>query len=159
MYIRPLDHSDRSEWLRLLEALYPDTDPGDHVPYVNAFIAGTPHHELLPAAVFVCERIAGGLCGFIEVSIRNYAEGCSGNVPFIESWFVASDVRARGAGRLLVEAVEAWARERGFTEIASNALLENTVSFDAHLGVGFEVVEKTVNFRKPLQPLSLQSGP
>jgi aminoglycoside 6'-N-acetyltransferase I len=46
--------------------------------------------------------------------------------------------------------VEAWARERGFRELASDALLENTVSHAAHAALGFEEVERAVKYRKPL---------
>ena len=37
-------------------------------------------------AILAAERPEGGLCGFIEVGSRNYAEGCeSSPVPYIEA--------------------------------------------------------------------------
>lgn len=148
--VRLLERKDRSEWLRMLGGLYPDSVESDHVPSVDAYIDGTPIDELIPAAVFVAERPAGGLCGFLELSIREYAEGCTGPTPYVESWYADDDVRGAGVGRALVEAAEQWARERGYRELASDALLDNEASHRAHRAVGFEVVERIVVFRKAL---------
>jgi aminoglycoside 6'-N-acetyltransferase I len=49
-----------------------------------------------------------------------------------------------------MEAAERWARERGFPELASDALLDNSLSHAAHGALGFEVVERIVVFRKVL---------
>ncbi|MGH7449536.1 MAG: hypothetical protein ACRELT_18315, partial [Longimicrobiales bacterium] len=78
MRVRLLESADRAEWLRLLDGLYPHHAESDHVPSIDAFLDGTAHEELLPSVVFVCERNGGGLEGFLELSVRNYAEGCSG---------------------------------------------------------------------------------
>ncbi len=150
MRIRPVQHGDRAEWLRLLKGLYPQYPDEDHIPSVDAFLSGTPHHELIPAEVFVCERDGGRLAGFLELSIRNYAEGCSGPTPYVESWYVDPDVRGEGIGRQLMIAAEEWARDRGFRELASDTDLENRESQQAHRTLGFEEVERTVHFRKPL---------
>jgi GNAT superfamily N-acetyltransferase len=58
------------------------------------------------------------------------------------------DVRRGGVGRALIEAVEDWARERGFRELGSDALLDNVLSHTAHQRLGFEERERTVTFRK-----------
>jgi aminoglycoside 6'-N-acetyltransferase I len=41
----------------------------------------------------------------------------------------------------------AWARGRGCTEFAADALLDNEVSHAAHRALGFEEVERIVCFR------------
>jgi aminoglycoside 6'-N-acetyltransferase I len=79
MGIRPIRPDDRAEWLRLLTSLYPHHPESEHIPGVEAFfshISGSGLH--LPAEVFVYERADGGLGGFLELSVRNYAEGCEG---------------------------------------------------------------------------------
>jgi aminoglycoside 6'-N-acetyltransferase I len=63
---------------------------------------------------------------------------------------VDADLRGTGVGRALMVAAEEWARAQGFTELASDALLDNSVSHAAHEALGFEVVEKIVVFRKSL---------
>lgn len=45
---------------------------------------------------------------------------------------------------------ERWAREHSLTEFASDALLDNTVSHEAHRALGFEEAERIVTFRKAL---------
>lgn len=148
---RTVTRADRSEWLRMLLALHPESGPEDHVGAIDAFLGSLPHGELQPAVVFVVERDDGALCGFLELSIRNYAEDCTGDTPYVESWYVDEDVRGTGIGRLLVEAAEVWARERGYRELASDALLSNTVSHAAHAAVGFRETERIVTFRKELR--------
>jgi len=55
----------------------------------------------------------------------------------------------RGAGRLagFVEA-----RAQGYTEMASDALIANVVSHQAHKAAGYVEMERLVVFRKPLTP-------
>jgi aminoglycoside 6'-N-acetyltransferase I len=152
MIVRTIAPSDRSEWLRLLKGLHPELSEADHVPSIDAFLSDQSIAELIPAAVFVAERQDKRLGGFLEISIRNYAEGCRGDTPYVESWYVDDDLRGTGIGRALMEAAERWARDRGFTELASDALLDNSLSHAAHKALGFEEVERIVVFRKPLPP-------
>jgi hypothetical protein len=42
-------------------------------------------------------------------------------VAYLEGWYVDRDVRRHGIGAALVHAAEAWARERGYRELASDA--------------------------------------
>ncbi|HSJ30784.1 MAG TPA: GNAT family N-acetyltransferase [Longimicrobiales bacterium] len=150
MRTRLLGASDRAEWQRMLFGLYPNSVAADHDPSIDAYLAGCSIGELVPSAVFVIERDDGTLGGFLELSVRNYAEGCTGATPYIESWFVDQDLRGAGAGRALMAAAEEWARAHGHTELASDALLDNRASHAAHRAVGFEEVERSVHFRKAL---------
>lgn len=152
MTIRPIAPTDRAEWLRLLLGLHPELAEADHVPTIDAYLSSGSIGELNPLAAFVAERDDGRLGGLLELSVRNYAEGCSGDTPYVESWYVDEDLRGTGVGRALMEAAERWARDRGFDELASDALLENQLSHAAHQALGFEVVERIVVFRKPLSP-------
>lgn len=146
MQIRPILGADRPEWLRMRRALWPG--PDDHPGEIAAFFdAGRG-----PAVVFVADREAGGaLAGFIELSLRSYAEGChTSPVPYVEGWWVDEDARRAGVGRALVEAGEQWARERGHTEMASDAAPDNEISLRAHAALGFEEADRVVCFRKGL---------
>ena len=145
-----MELTDRAEWLRMLLSLYPDSVESDHASSVDAFLARAAHDELLPSEVFTIDRDGGGLGGFLELSVRNYAEGCDGETPYVESWYVDPDLRGTGAGKLLMQAAEEWAREHGYTELASDTELSNDASQRAHAALGFEEVERAVHFRKPL---------
>jgi aminoglycoside 6'-N-acetyltransferase I len=108
---------------------------------------------------FVAERTEGGLCGFIEVSLRDYAEGCTTSpVAYIEGWYVDAESRRRALGTRLVQAAEAWARSQGLKEIASDTQLDNTVSIQAHKVLGYEEVERLVCFRKALDASGVLHG-
>ena len=90
--------------------------------------------------------------GMAEASLRHdYVNGtASSPVGFLEAWYVQDDDRGRGVGRALIAAVEAWTRDHGCSELASDALLNNTGSHAAHAACGFEETERVVYFRKVL---------
>lgn len=89
--------------------------------------------------------------GFIEVSLREYAEGCKDTpVGYIEGWFVDEPYRRKGIGRLLMHAAENWARVQGCTQLASDAELNNGTSIDAHKQMGFKIYNQLVHFIKDI---------
>ena len=150
MKVRPVTRADRDEWLRMLFGLYPGSEASDHVPSMDAYFDGRTIDYLVPSIVLVAERQDGRLGGFLELAVRNYAEGCRGGTPYVERGYVDEDLRGSGVGRALLDAAEAWAREQGYTELASDALLDNHVSHAAHEALGFEEVERAVHYRKRL---------
>jgi aminoglycoside 6'-N-acetyltransferase I len=126
-------------------ALWPDEDPDELARESDQFLHA-PNQ-----VAFVAERADGGLCGMLEAGVRPFANGVDEQpCAYVEGWWVDPDVRRTGVGRALIAAVEAWARERGFHELGSDALLDNVLSHTAHLALGFEERERTVNFRKYL---------
>lgn len=102
--------------------------------------------------VLVAQRSESSqLCGFIEVGEREFADGCETSpVAYLEGWYVDEDLRGDGIGRQLVQAAEEWAIKNGYSEFASDALLENLPSQQAHSAVGFVEVERAVRYRKKL---------
>jgi aminoglycoside 6'-N-acetyltransferase I len=59
--------------------------------------------------------------------------------------------RADGQGwQALVAAAEQWALQQGCVEMASDARIENTVSQQAHLAIGFEETGRLVCFKRRL---------
>jgi aminoglycoside 6'-N-acetyltransferase I len=144
--IRPRAPADDPEWLRMRLALWPEGDADDHRRGMAEWLT------VDAAVILVAVREGGsGLCGFAEVGTRPYAEGCETSpVAYLEGWYVDADVRRRGIGAALVRAAEAWARSRGLTEFASDALLDNETSHRAHRALGFGEVERVVCYRKAL---------
>jgi aminoglycoside 6'-N-acetyltransferase I len=147
MQIRHIRPEDRAEWVRMRELLWPGS-PDEHESEAHTFLAQADDSS----AVIVVDRLDGRLGGFIEMSQRNYAEGCASSpVAYIEGWFVDADLRRRGLGAALVRAGEQWARGRGLREIASDAELENEISITAHKAIGYEEEARIVCFRKELE--------
>jgi len=110
-------------------------------------MVGDPEHW----AVFVVSPDGHAAAGFIEVHLRELAEGARGSpVPFVEGWFVAAGQRRRGLGRVLLEAAENWARSRGFSELGSDTQLSNDLSIEVHQRLGFDEAERLVCFLKQL---------
>ena len=144
--VRPYRDGDRQEWLRMSLELDPSSAPADHESDMDSIIARND------AEAFFVERPDGRLGGYVEVGARAYADGCiTSPVGYIEAWYVDPDLRRGGYGRALLAAAEDWARARGYTEMASDALLDNEVSFRAHLRSGYSEVDRIIQFRKSLR--------
>jgi aminoglycoside 6'-N-acetyltransferase I len=151
MIIRSVQPSDAGEWLRLRLALWPDSNPAKAAGEIAHFLA-VPPRPLLPMlhAAFVCPRPDQGLCGLVEVSIRDTAPGCQTNrIGYLEAWYVDPDWRGQGVGRVLVERAEAWAWAEGCREMASDTTPWYPLSPTAHAALGYEEVERY--FRKDLR--------
>lgn len=100
-------------------------------------------------AVFVARLASGQVIGFLEVSLRDYAEGAETSpVGFLEGLFVIADSRRQRVAAALVRAGEEWAWSQGCTEIASDAQIDNAVSIEMHRRLGYAEVERQVCFLK-----------
>lgn len=89
--------------------------------------------------------------GFAEVSIRDYANGCTEQpVPFLEGIWVDPEFQRSGAGRALINHIAEDMRTRGFRELCSDILETNHLSHQAHEKWGFEETERVIYFRKSL---------
>jgi aminoglycoside 6'-N-acetyltransferase I len=144
--IRTIVETDRADWARLRDALWPGSFAAQETETRNYFASGaaTP-------VVFVAED-EGKIVGFLELDFRRYAAGCNSSpVPFIEGWYVEPGVRQQGIGRALVAAAEGHARAEGYHEMASDTELENDGSIAAHKACGFLAIERVVCFRKSLR--------
>jgi aminoglycoside 6'-N-acetyltransferase I len=142
--IQPVRPGHRAAWLALRLELWPDSAADD----VDRFYAGLARE---PLAVLVAEDAGGELQGFVELSIRAYAEGCdTDHVAYVEGWYVRPAARRQGLGAALIAAAEAWGREQGATELASDSELANDTSHAAHRALGFEEVSRVVCWRKAL---------
>jgi aminoglycoside 6'-N-acetyltransferase I len=146
MDIRHIRDSDKASWVRLRYLLWPDAEPS-HEEEADRFFLGAAKE---PEAVLVAE-VNGEIVGFLETSIRPYAEGCTtDSVGFVEGWYVEPEVRGRGIGRALMRAAEDWARGKGCIEFGSDCDLDNGVSAAIHKALGFEEVARIRCFRKSL---------
>ena len=151
MLIRPIDARDLEAWIAMRRVLHDGEDPDELGEEAARFFGGDCVLGL--EAVLVCDLGDGRIGGYVEIGLRNYAEGCrSSPVPYVEAWYVTPEKRGTGIGRALIAAAEAWAVDRGHSELASNAVLENNASERAHKALGFEEVERSIHFRKPLAP-------
>jgi aminoglycoside 6'-N-acetyltransferase I len=138
---------DHRGWLQLRQALWPHDDVDAHRAEMARFCAAPERF-----AQFIAYAQGGEPQGFVEAALRtDYVNGTdSSPVAFVEGIYVAAAWRGRGIARLLMAEVEAWARRKGCSELASDALLDNAASHAMHRALGFEETQRVVFFRKTL---------
>lgn len=145
--IRPVERTDGPAWQRMREELWPDGS-ADHPREIAGYFDGARTN---PAEVLVACLASGKPVGFVELSFRSYAEGCTTDrVAFVEGWFVDPPYRGQGVGAALMAAAEEWGRTSQCSELASDTQSDNTGGISAHKALGFEEVERLVCFRKTL---------
>ena len=128
-------------------SLWPDSSD-DHLQEINKFFSNDSKDVV---EALVLERTGNKLGGFIEINVRNYAEGSnSKNVPHIEGWYIDEGIRNCGHGKALMDAAEKWAIANGFNELASDSGLENIHGIAVHKALGFTEVGRGVCFIKKL---------
>ena len=150
MPVRRAQPQDQKRLAMLRHELWPEGSVKEHARELAPILRGESPFTL-PYVVFVAES-DGAIIGFAEVGLRSHAEECDPRQPvgFLEGWFVVEEQRRRGVGGALVAAAEQWSRDQGCIEMASNTWLDAEVSQRAHQALGFEIVDRTVHFRKKL---------
>jgi aminoglycoside 6'-N-acetyltransferase I len=144
--VRAVTPADSAAWLRMRRALWPEGSDSEHEAEIRRFLAGELRD---PLQVLLAADDKDSPRGFVELSIRPYAEDClTDHVAYLEGWYVVPESRRQGVGRALVRAAEEWARGQGCSEFASDALLDNHVSAAAHRALGFEETVQIRCFRK-----------
>jgi aminoglycoside 6'-N-acetyltransferase I len=135
----------------LRHSLWPDGSEEEHLNEL-ALLLREQARGSLPATILVAQEPDGRIVGFIEAGLRSHADGCDPSHPvgYIEGWYVAPAWRLRKVGARLVAEAESWARSHGCKEMASDTWLDNLDGQRAHEGLGYEVVDRCVNYRKLL---------
>lgn len=90
--------------------------------------------------------------GFAQCQLRtDYVEGTSTSpVGYLEGIFVKEGYRHKGYAKELLAACEAWAREMGCHEFASDCEIENVDSFHFHVAMNFMEANRVICFTKTL---------
>ncbi len=90
--------------------------------------------------------------GFAQCQMRyDYVEGThSSPVGYLEGIFISPKYQKKGYARELLTCCEQWAKGKGCSEFASDCELDNTVSFNFHLAMGFTEENRIICFRKDL---------
>jgi aminoglycoside 6'-N-acetyltransferase I len=145
--IKSCSSNSQPEWLTLRTALWPDCSQEKHKQDMANFLKQSNRY-----AQFIAYDNQKTPVGFLEACLRqDYVNGTkSSPVAFIEGIYTVPNMRRHGVASLLMKAVETWAKEKGCIELASDALLENTISHNTHKALGFEETERVIYFRKVL---------
>lgn len=143
--IVPCSPATREPWLRLRAMMWPGPDE-EHRREISRMLSQSTRYVAFLA------RDDGRAVGFAEGAMRyDYVNGTdSSPVAFVEGIFVLPDYRRSGVARRLCNALEAWGRAAGCTEMASDTRLENVAAQRMHEAFGFAETERVVYFRKGL---------
>lgn len=148
MMVERLARSDIGQWLYLRTLLWPSETYEALAADVEGFFAPDGNE-----AAFVARDEDGTLVGLIEGALRPHAPGCATSpVGYIEGWYVRPACRRRGIGRALVARLEAWARDRGCREMASDTDSDYPVSPLAHERLGYREVARYAQGACRLEP-------
>ncbi len=144
--IRAVERKDFPAWLRLRKKLWDELSEEEHGEEMVG-IYQNPETQL----VLLAEGSAGEIVGFLEASIRPFAEDClTENVGYLEGWYVEPEYRGHGIGRALVQTAERWAKSMGCLEMASDSEIGNEVSIVVHAKLGYRETSRLVHWRKEL---------
>ena len=137
---------DLSEWLRLRLLLWDESGEDEHKAEMVDIIEHSDSQF-----VAVADLGGGQLAGFLEASIRSHVEDCdTDHVGYLEGWYVDAQYRQQGIGGRLVQFAEEWARQKGCTEMGSDAEIDNIVSQQAHESLGYHETSRLVHLKKDL---------
>jgi aminoglycoside 6'-N-acetyltransferase I len=93
------------------------------------------------------------IAAFIFLSIRSdYVEGSTSNpTGYVEGIYVKPDHRKSGIAKQLLLEGEKWLKKKGCKQIGSDAYIDNKLSYDFHIRVGFEEAGRLVTFIKDIE--------
>ena len=98
------------------------------------------------------EHEDGERIGLVELSLRNIVDGCSSSpVPYLEGLYVKEAERGKGCGTQVIEMIKRWCREQGYSDLATDAELANKSAQRFYEKLGFEQVDRIVEYRLELQ--------
>ena len=147
--ITAVSSADFEDWVALALELWPPDDESDRQDLRQTLMA-ILHGEYETG--WLVRNAAGTAIAFMNLSLRrDYVAGATQRpVAFLEGIYVRAPHRHQGIATALIRQAEAWAQQQGCAELASDALIENHGSHQFHAKAGFQEVERTVCFIKPL---------
>jgi aminoglycoside 6'-N-acetyltransferase I len=147
LHIREAVAADLDGWVELRTRLWPE-EAELHAAEIRQFFAGRSI-DIIKAYVLVSAD--DQLKGFMELNIRNFAEGSRApRVPYVEAWYVSPECQAQGWGKQFMLKAEQWAQKMGYQELASDTEISNQHSIRVHKHLGFSETERIVCLLKKL---------
>ena len=130
----------------MMVEMWPDVDPQEE--YKNNVLLLSKHSE----TVFLA-KVGLQYIGFAHISIRrDYVEGTqSSPVGYLEGIYVRDGWRNQGTASALLSSGEAWLKNKGITEMGSDAEIDNSISQEWHTSRGFREVNRIVCFYKTIE--------
>lgn len=145
MRIMDVTEEDLVAWDRMRRAVYQDVGDDFHDQEMRIILSAPD------AASFLGLTETGEPIALLELSLRNYVDGCLGGpVGYIEGIYIDPEHRGAGHGRTLVDFAADWFREKGCREMAADAELDNTAAQGFIARMGFEETYRVVEYKRSL---------
>lgn len=140
--ITKASEKDMKDLLEMALALWPEENMNELIKQFHRILNSSDEIG------FIC-RTNKEAIGFVTLSLRNIVNGAkSSPVGFLEGLYVKESYRRKGIARKLVEIGEKWVKDRGCSQIGSDALDWNLQSILFHEKLGYKKLYTTVNFIK-----------
>ena len=96
--------------------------------------------------------INGTIEGFAQCGLRHdYVEGTNSSPGgHVEGVFAQEEYRKQGYAKQLLNYCEKWAKEKGCSEFASDCELNNEISRQFHINLGFGEANRIICFKKKI---------
>lgn len=146
MYVEKVSANNLEVLVKLVLELWSDSSFDEEINNYKGIINATD--QICFLFKYQEEYIA-----FIHVSERyDYVEGSDSlPVAYVEGIYVQPAFRGKGIARILMESAEQWAKNKGYSQLASDTELSNADSIEFHERVGFHEVGKLVCFIKDIK--------
>ena len=146
MRIAEATRDDFAAWKGLRQAIYQDVSDEFHDQEMRLILSE------LDAAAFLGISDSGQPIALLEVTLRNYVDGCLGRpVGYIEGIYTDPEHRQAGHGRTMVEFAADWFRKRGCRDMAADSELENTGAQEFISRMGFEETYRVAEYKRSLE--------
>lgn len=143
--IRKMQKTDRMLWAAMRLQLWDKHARDAHLSDIDNILSNKQN------AGYIALLANHQAVGFAEISLRQYANGCSKQpVPFLEGIWVKPAYRQQGIAQALISQITTDLIAKGFDELCSDAEIDNTRSYKPHQNWGFDEIERVICFRKKL---------
>jgi aminoglycoside 6'-N-acetyltransferase I len=133
------------EWRRMRHELYGELSAQFHEAEMELIFSSKE------ATCFIGLRESGAAVAMLEVSLRNFVDGCLGGpVGYIEGIYVTPLERKQGYAGELIEFATSWFRSKGCRDMAADAELTNLIAQDFLTRAGFDETYRVVEYKRSL---------
>ena len=133
------------EWRRMRHELYGELSAQFHEAEMELIFSSKE------ATCFIGLSESGAAVAMLEVSLRNFVDGCLGGpVGYIEGIYVTPLERKQGYAGELIEFATSWFRSKGCRDMAADAELANLIAQDFLTRAGFDETYRVVEYKRSL---------
>jgi len=133
------------EWRRMRHELYGELSAQFHEAEMELIFSSKE------ATCFIGLSESGATVAMLEVSLRNFVDGCLGGpVGYIEGVYVTLGERKQGYAGELIEFATSWFRSKGCRDMAADAELTNLIAQDFLTRAGFDETYRVVEYKRSL---------